>query len=111
MNRNEAMEQLRTVLHQRRDELTRTLRGDLSSLGGHDEDDDEWFEDGTTSSLVEDESDELEAIDKSLERMRDGSYGKCEECGGDIRLERLQAVPVASTCIACQRKSEHESTG
>jgi len=111
MNRKEAFEKLRTVLRQRRDELTRALSGDLSSLSGHDEDNDEWFEDGITSSLVEDESEELTAVEKALERMRDGSYGSCEECGGDIRLERLQAEPFTATCIGCQRESEHQSTG
>ncbi len=110
MNRNEEFEKLKTVLHRRREELTRALGGDLSALGGHDEDDDEWFEDGTTSSLVEDESEELEAIENALERMSDGSYGTCEECGGEIRLERLQAVPFTATCVRCQRKSEQEST-
>jgi DnaK suppressor protein len=111
MNRNEEFKKLRAVLHQRREELARALSGDLSSLGGHDEDNDEWFEDGITSSLVEDESEELEAIEKALGRMREGSYGSCEECGGDIRLERLQAVPFVATCIRCQRKSEQESAG
>lgn len=110
MNRKEEFEKLRTVLRQRREELTRALGGDLSTLGGHDDDDDEWFEDGTTSSLVEDESEELEAIEKALKRMSEGSYGTCEDCGGDIRLERLRAVPFAATCIRCQRESEQEST-
>jgi len=111
MNRKEAFESLRAALHKRRDELTGALRGDLSLLSGHDEDDDEWFDDGTTSSLVEGESEELEAIDRALRQMRDGSYGLCEACGKDIRLERLKAVPYAATCVRCQRESEHGSTG
>jgi RNA polymerase-binding transcription factor DksA len=106
MNRSEAFDKLRAVLRERRDELRQTLSEGLSLLSGHDEDDDEWYDDGSTSSLVEGESEELEAIDEALQRMQDGSYGVCVTCRRDIRLERLQAVPHAATCIRCQREAE-----
>jgi DnaK suppressor protein len=106
MNRGESLEKLRAILHKRRDELAHALSGDLSLLSGHDEDDDEWYDDGTTSSLVEGESEELEAIEKALQRIQDGSYGLCEACGRNIRLERLQGIPHATTCIRCQREAE-----
>jgi DnaK suppressor protein len=44
-----------------------------------------------------------------LERIRSGSYGRCEGCGGKIPKPRLEALPYATLCINCQR--EMEETG
>ncbi|HZP43859.1 MAG TPA: RNA polymerase-binding protein DksA [Candidatus Binatia bacterium] len=45
-------------------------------------------------------------IDEALGRIEDGSYGKCEECGGDIGIERLRARPVTTLCIECKSMQE-----
>ena len=45
-------------------------------------------------------------INEALARIDDGSYGKCEECGEDIGLERLKARPVTTLCIACKSAQE-----
>ena len=49
---------------------------------------------------------ELNAIDDALARMRDGSYGRCVDCGAAIAPERLEAVPQAEHCIDCQRRAD-----
>src|SRR5579883_3441244 len=36
----------------------------------------------------------LSKIDEAFARIDDGSYGRCEECGGEIGIERLKARPV-----------------
>ncbi|NDU71583.1 TraR/DksA family transcriptional regulator [Actinomadura sp. DSM 109109] len=43
----------------------------------------------------------LADIDAALARLRDGTYGLCERCGGQIGAERLDARPAARTCITC----------
>ena len=45
-------------------------------------------------------------IDEALRRIKDGNFGKCQECGGDISVARLEAVPHARLCIACKEKEE-----
>jgi len=45
-------------------------------------------------------------IDEAIGRIEDGSYGKCEECGGDIGIERLKARPVTTLCIDCKSLQE-----
>ncbi|MEW5701561.1 MAG: TraR/DksA C4-type zinc finger protein [Candidatus Zixiibacteriota bacterium] len=45
-------------------------------------------------------------IDEALRRISDGTYGKCQSCGGDISVARLEAVPHARLCIACKEKEE-----
>jgi DnaK suppressor protein len=42
-------------------------------------------------------------IKAALERMNQGTYGKCERCGQDIPFERLEARPVARLCVTCQQ--------
>ena len=45
-------------------------------------------------------------IDEALRRIKDGNFGKCQECGEDISAARLEAVPHARLCIACKEKEE-----
>ena len=42
----------------------------------------------------------------ALERLREGTYGLCEECEGPIAPARLAALPEVTTCVACQRRRE-----
>lgn len=46
----------------------------------------------------------LGKIQKSLLRIKKGSYGKCENCGKMIEANRLKAMPTATLCIACSKK-------
>jgi DnaK suppressor protein len=40
-------------------------------------------------------------IDRALEKIMAGSYGICDECGGEIAEARLEALPSTSRCITC----------
>ena len=44
----------------------------------------------------------LALVDAALARLDDGSYGTCLRCGKPIAPERLEALPWAAHCIACQ---------
>jgi len=44
----------------------------------------------------------------ALERVDDGDYGLCTECGEPIPARRLLAVPDATTCVACQARLERD---
>ena len=43
----------------------------------------------------------LTEIRKALQRLDNGSYGRCVECGEDIPEGRLKAIPYAARCLAC----------
>ena len=47
-------------------------------------------------------------IDQALNKIKDGTYGYCEETGEPIGLKRLMARPVATLSIAAQEKHEKE---
>jgi RNA polymerase-binding protein DksA len=53
---------------------------------------------------------EIHDIDAALERIENGSYGICIECGQQIGLKRLQAYPIAKRCIECKKKFEQQFT-
>jgi RNA polymerase-binding transcription factor DksA len=46
-------------------------------------------------------SETLDDIEHALSRLDAGTYGTCEACGQAIPRERLEAIPHASTCVAC----------
>lgn len=48
----------------------------------------------------------LGKIDEAFTRIDDGSYGRCEECAGEIGIERLKARPVTTRCIGCKSAQE-----
>ena len=64
------------------------------------------FEQEFTLSLMASEEDTLELVEQALDRIRQKTYGTCEECGGVIAKKRLEALPYAGTCIRCAEKLE-----
>src|SRR5210317_1817996 len=50
----------------------------------------------------------LNKIKEAVERIDNGTYGICDECGDDIASERLDARPVTTYCIDCKTRQEQE---
>ena len=53
----------------------------------------------------------ISKIEAALKRIKDGTYGFCEDTAEPIGLKRLMARPVATLCIAAQEKHEKEERG
>jgi DnaK suppressor protein len=51
---------------------------------------------------------ELRALEAALDRIAEGSYGRCIDCGLEVGIARLKVEPAALRCIDCQRV--HEKT-
>ena len=47
-------------------------------------------------------------IEAAFQRIKDGTYGVCVDCGDDVAFNRLQAYPTAKRCLVCQEKRERE---
>jgi len=71
--------------------------GDLAAIS-HDRD--------VLYSLHEGGFARLQLIQKAIEAIDDGQYGFCIRCEGAINQNRLEAVPWAAMCIACQEETE-----
>ena len=50
----------------------------------------------------------ISKIDQAIKKIKDGTYGYCEETGEPIGIKRLIARPIATLCIAAQEKHEKE---
>ena len=82
--------------------------GDLSTMPIHMADiGSDNFEQEFTLSLMENEGVTLEQIESSLERIEEGTYGQCEECGVKIPKARLNAIPFATLCVRCAEQQEN----
>ena len=58
------------------------------------------------SSLQDTEIDEYNRVVKAIEKIEDGSYGICTDCGNPISDKRLKSYPNAARCISCQEAFE-----
>lgn len=109
-------ERFKKLLEAQRDELLennkKTLSGDI-----HLDPDDFPDEIDTASSemnlafqgrLRERERGLLSKIIQALQKIDDGIFGECEECGEAIGVKRIEARPVAELCIDCKSEQEQQ---
>ncbi|MEZ6121231.1 MAG: TraR/DksA family transcriptional regulator [Pirellulaceae bacterium] len=59
------------------------------------------FEQEFTLSLMQNDGATLSKIEAALERIEDGVYGSCEECGAAVPKTRLNAIPYTPYCVKC----------
>lgn len=86
--------------------------GELSAYDNHPADTgDELLERSKDLAIKSMVKQRLADIDSALERMDDGRYGICQNCGRPIPLERLQALPTAEFCVQCQARQEPSPGG
>lgn len=57
-------------------------------------------------SLQTAEAEEYRRTLRALEKLEDGTYGVCVDCGGEISLKRLTSYPDAARCLVCQEMFE-----
>jgi RNA polymerase-binding protein DksA len=113
---NSELNKIRSFLSQKKIALTNHLQSELSELEKpekrHRTDLEEIASDThDTDSLCEImdiEASQIGQIDMALTKIDNGTYGICEDCGGEIPLIRLEALPFATQCIDCKRKAEIE---
>ena len=61
------------------------------------------------AKIIGNKSEEIDDIDSALNKLKEGTYGVCEECGEDIPIKRLEAVPSASYCVFCQEEIDRQN--
>jgi len=65
-------------------------------------------EDNTVMSIAQGEARDINQIDITLKKMKNGEYGLCDCCGGNINKHRLIAIPFVSLCIKCKEAEERD---
>ncbi len=76
--------------------------GDVVDQAGHERDRE------LKLLLTDREKGKILAVNEALEKLEKGTYGTCENCGEPISQGRLQAIPLAKLCVACQSGWEKE---
>jgi DnaK suppressor protein len=116
MNEMTAIRQadLRQILYSRRGEIqsdvqsrirhVRTNRATevLDELESTDADVSEDLE----LAMIQMNAETLVRINEALVRLDGGKYGHCSECGGEIAMKRLRALPFAGRCTGCEEMRE-----
>jgi RNA polymerase-binding transcription factor DksA len=81
--------------------------GELSHADQHPADAaSDAFEREKEFALLDQVDADLAAVDRALERLSNGAYGRCDACGHAIGDERLAAVPAARFCLEHQADVE-----
>ena len=101
-------------LHTRRKQLLQSVDEEVQELRHEQLDGDDIecvdaMNDELTARLLETDYDELRQIDRALERIVEGTYGRCESCGRRIVNERLDVLPLATMCVRCQRAQDGQN--
>jgi DnaK suppressor protein len=115
---NTRKERLRRLLIQKREDIVKEAREEIKKFKSGEKKQliETVMDDGDLSvvDLAEDISlrqlsmhrDTLIKIDTALRKLREGTYGICEECGDEISEKRLNILPFAIYCVDCQEKKE-----
>ena len=100
---------VRKLLETKRDELLSRVRGAMRERAQHETPESDLGDQATNTIsrevLIELSSSEramLKLIEQALDRLDAGAYGQCVNCQQPIQQKRLDAVPWARHCIACQ---------
>jgi DnaK suppressor protein len=59
------------------------------------------------SSLQETELEQYKRVARALEKIEEGSYGICIDCGNDISQKRLASFPDSARCLLCEESREN----
>ena len=110
----ERFEALRKRLEAQRDEIINMYKQDLRAGQESADDGTEDIVDRANNaynrelmfSLSDTERTTLLQIENALRRMDEGTYGRCANCGRNIAIARLEALPWARFCVDCQEMAE-----
>ena len=101
------IEEQLVVLRRRAEKIDRDLRRENNPLSP------DWSEQAVTrendevlDALDNEGREQIARLEEALERVKEGTYGQCSDCGGDIGEARLEALPQALECIDCARRKE-----
>jgi RNA polymerase-binding protein DksA len=109
------LERLRTDLERQRDALELELaESNTSSTDGmgystHPADDGTVaFDQAAELAMRQNTERLLYQVTQALERMQEGTYGTCHDCGKSIDYARLKAIPYAHYCMDCANKHQDQ---
>ena len=109
----EELQRLRSQLLELDEEVSESLAVGLEEESGEESSDQHMADVGTVTlsreldlSLQGNTQHLLAQVDRALEKIDEGTYGRCDRCDGPIGEGRLKAMPFAALCLEHQRELE-----
>jgi len=115
--KQEELKQFESSLYQRKRNIQSALssEGEVQSQSHRSTSSDDYADEAQiceqleiSSQIVTAEAGQLRKIDEALSRIKSGSYGKCDGCGEEIAIARLEALPFALNCRECQSELDKQ---
>ena len=112
------IEEMKSKLLEQRSEILKSLeiqsedmRGLIKTVESGDEADvaSDAIDRTLLNAMGEQDANRLQQINNALDRIKQGRYGLCLQCGSEIRKERLEAIPYAFMCIGCASEAERKN--
>ena len=103
------LEKLRTKIFKNLEETTKNVTRNDEKKGYSQHQADEGTDDFEKNINIEVSNKEhtiLQQIDRSLEKIKEGTYGICDLTNEEIPIKRLEAMPYATTTVKAQEKLE-----
>ena len=110
------LKKFRELLLSKRDNLVGDLRSmESQALHGSGQDSSanhmadfgsDNYEQEFTLGLIENDEQVVNEINDALARIDNGQYGLCQECGQEVPIPRLEAIPWTNFCVRCQEQNE-----
>jgi len=98
------------IVKEAKSEISKYIRGETRQLVDTALDDGDWsfvdLSEDISLQKLNSHRETLLKIDEALRKLKEGTYGKCEDCGEEISEERLKVLPFAIYCRDCQEKIE-----
>ena len=101
------LEERRREIHEKLRSIRESLPAEAAEVKDAEEQSVDDFVQEVDFALMQMKSKTLAKIDEAIQRLEDGTYGVCSECGGEIGEARLQALPFAGLCRSCQQEEEN----
>ncbi|MBQ4379449.1 MAG: TraR/DksA family transcriptional regulator [Treponema sp.] len=112
------IEKMQTVLVEQKEQILKSLADKHSEYkkmveSGEPGDEVDIASDAIDGALLESlgaqDAKRLQAINNALDRIRLNKYGVCPRCKKEIPVARLEAIPYAVMCVACQSENERRN--
>jgi RNA polymerase-binding transcription factor DksA len=69
----------------------------------------ETYQQEVTLQMIQSEGNAIGEITDAIDRIQNGTFGKCETCGKVIPKSRLEAIPYTRYCVSCAKVAEKQS--
>ncbi len=108
--RRQLIQHREDIVREAKNEIAKYIKGETKQLVDTALDDGDWsvidLSEDINLRRLETHRGSLLKIDEALRKIKEGSYGLCEDCGEEISAARLNVMPFAIYCKDCQEKRE-----